>query len=103
MEAPARRPLHANVWVTGMISLFTDISSEMIVPVLPLFMTNVLGVAATSIGIIEGIAESTASILKVFSGWISDRAGKRKPMMVLGYGVANLVKPFFAWLAVFRL
>jgi MFS family permease len=79
-----------------MISLFTDISSEMIVPVLPLFMTNVLGVAATSIGIIEGIAESTASILKVFSGWISDRAGKRKPMMVLGYGVANLVKPFFA-------
>ena len=88
--------LDLNVWITGLISLFTDISSEMIVPVLPLFMVNVLGVAATSVGMIEGLAESTASILKVFSGYISDKIGKRKPLMVFGYGLANVIKPFFA-------
>lgn len=82
-------------WV-GCISFFTDLSSEMIVPVLPLFLTNVLHTGVGMIGIIEGIAESTASILKLFSGWLSDKTGKRKPLMLIGYGLSNLIKPLFA-------
>ena len=68
----------------------------MIVPILPLYLTSVLHVQVGTVGIIEGIAESTASILKFFSGWISDRFGKRKLLMVVGYGLSNLIKPFFA-------
>ncbi|MDP4163652.1 MAG: MFS transporter [Bacillota bacterium] len=82
-------------WV-GVVSLLTDLSSEMIVPILPLFLTGVLHTQIGTIGIIEGIAESTASILKLFSGWLSDRLGKRKPLMLAGYGFSNLIKPFFA-------
>lgn len=82
-----------NVFVAGIVSLLTDVSSEMIYPVLPLFLANVLGVGAVTIGLIEGIAESTASILKVGSGYLSDRAGKRKPLMMIGYGASNLIKP----------
>ncbi|WML48154.1 MFS transporter [Neobacillus sp. PS3-34] len=82
-------------WV-GVVSLLTDLSSEMIVPILPLFLTGVLHTQIMTIGIIEGIAESTASILKLFSGWLSDRMGKRKPLMLAGYGFSNLIKPLFA-------
>lgn len=82
-------------WV-GVVSLLTDLSSEMIVPILPLFLTGVLHTQIGTIGIIEGIAESTASILKLFSGWLSDRMGKRKPLMLAGYGFSNLIKPLFA-------
>lgn len=85
-----------NVFVAGIVSLLTDISSEMIYPVLPLFLANVLGVGAVTIGLIEGIAESTASLLKVFSGWFSDRSGRRKPLMLIGYGLSDLIKPFLA-------
>lgn len=88
--------MNAVVFVTGLVSLLTDLSSEMIVPVLPLFLTTVLHVQVTSIGLLEGIAESTASILKLFSGWFSDKLGKRKPLMVFGYGLSNLIKPLFA-------
>jgi len=84
------------IFVTGLVSLFTDLSSEMIVPVLPLFLTSVLHVQVGAVGVIEGVAESTASVLKLFSGWISDRIGKRKPLMLAGYGFSNLVKPLFA-------
>lgn len=85
-----------NVFVAGMVSLFMDISSEMIYPLIPLFLATVLGTTKTTIGIIEGIAESTASILKVFSGYFSDKLGKRKLLMGLGYGVSVLSRPITA-------
>lgn len=69
----------------------------MIVPILPLYLTTVLHVQAGSLGIIEGIAEFTASLLILFSGWITDRVGKQKLLMVIDYGLSNLTKPFFAW------
>lgn len=85
-----------NVKVAGIVSFFTDFSSEMIVPVLPLFLSVTLGAPAAAIGVIEGIAESTASVLRVFAGWLSDRAGRRKPLVVAGYGLSNLTKPLLA-------
>ena len=93
-HAPARIP--PTVWVLGFVSLLMDISSEMIHSLLPVFMTVVLGTSATTVGIIEGIAEATALITKVFSGVISDWAGKRKWLAVIGYGLGALTKPFFA-------
>jgi MFS family permease len=88
--------LNPVIFVTGLVSLFTDLSSEMMVPVLPLFLTSVLQVQVGEVGVMEGIAESTASVLKLFSGCISDRIGRRKPLMLAGYGFSNLVKPLFA-------
>src|SRR3990170_5025577 len=88
--------LNRNVFYTGVVSLFMDISSEMIYPLLPLFLTNVLGATKTAVGIIEGIAEATASILKVFSGWLSDKLGKRKLLMSAGYGISALSRPLMA-------
>ncbi len=85
-----------NVFVAGLVSLFMDVSSEMIYPLLPLFLTTVLGATRTTVGLIEGIAESTASILKVFSGWLSDRLGKRKLLMGIGYGVSVVSRPIMA-------
>lgn len=90
------RGLPRNVVVAGLASLFTDISSEMIVPVLPLFLTGPLAASAASVGLIEGVAEATASLLKVVSGWWSDRVAQRKPFMLLGYGLSNLIKPLLA-------
>lgn len=90
---PAARHLDRNVWVAGLVSLFTDISSEMIVPVLPLYLTGVLGAPAMVVGLIEGVAETTASLTKSVSGWLSDQVGRRKPLMVFGYGLSNLIKP----------
>ena len=72
-----------------------DISSEMVINILPLFLSNVLGVRTSVIGLIEGIAEATASLLRVFSGWISDRIGQRKWLAVAGYAISALAKPFF--------
>lgn len=72
-----------NVFFTGLVSFFMDVSSEMIYPLVPLFLANVLGVNKSMIGLIEGIAESTASILKVFSGWLSDRIGRRKNLSLI--------------------
>ncbi len=85
-----------NVLALGWVSLFQDISSEMIYPLLPLFLANTLGVDKAIIGLIEGVAESTASLLKVFSGWLSDRSGKRKTWAVAGYTLSALVKPVLA-------
>jgi MFS family permease len=73
---------------TGLVSFFMDVSSEMIYPLVPLFLANVLGVNKFLIGLVEGIAESTSSLLKVLSGWFSDRVGGRKHMMALGYGIS---------------
>jgi MFS family permease len=85
-----------NVFWMGMTSLFTDISSEMIYPILPIFLTSTLGISKAFIGVIEGIAESTASILKIFSGWFSDKFKKRKPPVVWGYTFSAISKPLLA-------
>jgi len=81
-----------NVLVLGVVSLLTDMSSEMIYPILPLFLTAI-GATGLFIGLIEGAAESTASLLKVVSGWYSDRYDRRKPFILGGYGLSALVKP----------
>lgn len=84
------------VWVLGGVSLLMDVSSEMIHSLLPLFMATTLGASVIIIGLIEGLAEATALILKVFSGAISDYVGKRKGLALLGYGLGALSKPLFA-------
>ena len=98
------RALPRNVWAVSLTSFFMDISSEMVINILPLFLSNVLGVGTGVIGLIEGTAEATASLLKVFSGWLSDRLQARKWLAVAGYGISALVKPFFyfanAWTTV---
>ena len=86
-----------NVWAVSLTSFFMDISSEMVINLLPLFLSGVLGVKTNVIGLIEGIAEATASLLKVFSGWLSDRLRTRKWLAVAGYGLSTLAKPFFYW------
>jgi len=85
-----------NVFVAGLVSFFMDVSSEMIYPLVPLFLANILGINKSIIGLIEGIAESTASLLKVFSGWFSDRIGNRKWLMAAGYGISTLSRPIIA-------
>ena len=92
---PSVKNLPRNIWAVGFTSMFMDISSEMVMNILPLFLSNVLGVQTSIIGLIDGIAEATASILKLFSGWLSDRLGGRKWLAVAGYGLSALVKPFF--------
>lgn len=94
-ERPTIRHLPRNVWAVGFTSLFMDISSEMVLNIIPLFLANVLGVQTSIIGLIEGIAEATASILKLFSGWLSDKMGGRKWLAVAGYGLSAVTKPFF--------
>jgi MFS family permease len=85
-----------NVLVLGVVSFLTDASSDMIYPLLPLFLSEVLGAGTLFIGLIEGVAESTASILKIYSGWLSDRLAKRKLLVALGYGLAALAKPLLS-------
>ncbi len=85
-----------NVVVLGIVSLFADMSTEMIYPLIPLFLVNVLGATFIDVGLIEGVAESTASMLKIVSGYLSDRFGKRKPLVYTGYGIAAAAKPLLA-------
>ena len=85
--------LNPNVFFLGLVSFLTDVSSEMIFTLLPLFLLNVLGVATTVIGLIEGVADATASLFRILSGWLSDRLGKRKGLTILGYGLSTAVKP----------
>jgi len=87
--------LPAGIWTLGFVSMFMDISSELVHSLLPLFMATVLGASMTTIGIIEGVAEATAAITKVFSGAISDYFGRRKLLAGLGYGLAAVTKPIF--------
>jgi len=89
------RKLHRNIWATSLTSFFMDTSSEMVINMVPLFLSNVLGIKTNIIGLIEGIAEATASLLKVFSGWLSDKLRQRKWLAVAGYGISALAKPFF--------
>jgi len=98
-DSPPRASLSAiprGVWGLGFVSLLMDTSSEMIHALLPVFLVSVLGASVAAVGLLEGLAEATASITKVFSGVLSDRLGKRKQLVVLGYGLAALTKPLFA-------
>lgn len=89
---PAAR-LGRNVLALAAVSFLTDVSSEMTYPLLPVFLTTVLRASATSIGVIEGAAESTAALLKLASGWLSDRVPRRKPLVLAGYGIASAIRP----------
>ena len=88
---PSRVP--RTVWILSLTSFLRDVASEMLVHLLPLFLANVLGVRLAVIGLIEGIAETTASLVKILSGWLSDRLGRRKGLTVAGYGLAALAMP----------
>ena len=88
--------LHKSVRAAGWVSLFTDFSSDMIYPLLPLFLKSVLGASTGVIGLIEGLAETTASLLKLSSGYLSDRFRRRKPLVLLGYTLSSLTRPLFA-------
>lgn len=94
MNASRLHRLPTNVWVLSAASFLTDVSSEMLTNLLPLFLYSVLGVGTATIGLIEGIAETTASLVKVYSGALSDRLGKRKSLAVAGYLLSTLAKPF---------
>lgn len=94
MPAPRLHRLPTNVWVLSAASFLTDVSSEMLNNLLPLFLYNVLGVGTAIIGLIDGIAETTASLVKIYSGVFSDRIGKRKPLTISGYLLSTLAKPF---------
>ena len=105
---PAWRAIPRGVWALGFVSLFMDVSSEMIHALLPVYLVTVLGTSVVTVGIIEGIAEATASIVKVFSGALSDWIGRRKLLAAVGYGLAAFTKPVFplapsvAWLIAAR-
>lgn len=90
-----RRALPAGIWAMGFGSLFMDMSSELIHSLLPVFMVTTLGATMVTVGLIEGVAEATAAIVKVFSGALSDHLRKRKLLMILGYGLAAFTKPIF--------
>lgn len=101
---PSTRPgpftgIHRNVVALGAASLLTDVSSEMLVPILPLFVTATLGASVTSLGVIEGIAECTASVARLGSGWLSDRIGRRKPFAAFGYALSGVAKTAMAFAA----
>lgn len=92
----AKLSMPSTVWALGIVSLFMDLSSEIIHSLLPLFLTSTLGVSVAMVGLIDGIAEATASIAKVFSGYISDRIDRRKPLILAGYALGAASKPLFA-------
>lgn len=95
LDAATLRAIPPGIWALGFVSMLMDISSEMIHALLPVYLVTVLGASATTVGFIEGIAEATAAITKVFSGAFSDWLGKRKLLAVLGYGLAAFSKPIF--------
>lgn len=90
-------PIGRNVIALGIVSFFNDVSSDMLLPFLPLFLADVLGTQTTLIGLIEGVAESAATLLKLFSGWFSDRLRRRKGLALVGYSLSNVAKPLLYW------
>src|ERR1043165_8493501 len=90
---PSRFGLSRPVWLLGWVSFFTDMASETVYPLLPLFLTQVLGAGAMSLGVIEGAAEAANSVLKVLSGWLADRSRSPKRLVLIGYGIASAVRP----------
>lgn len=95
-DAPSKPKLGRNILGLSAVSFFTDVSTEMIYPLLPVFLASVLGANASFIGAIEGAAETTASLLKLVSGWWSDKIGRRKLLVVIGYAIATVARPFTA-------
>ncbi|GBE35755.1 multidrug resistance protein MdtH [bacterium BMS3Bbin06] len=100
MKSNKKKGIPSAVIALGFVSLLTDLSSEMIYPLLPVFLTSVLGAGAFAIGLIEGVAEMTASVLKIISGYITDRTGKRKSMVLAGYTLSSLMRPLIGIAAV---
>jgi len=97
------RQIPPAIWALGFVSLLMDISSEIIHALLPIYLVTVLGASMLTVGFIEGIAEATASIVKVFSGAISDWLGRQKFLAVVGYGLAAITKPVFPLATLFEL
>jgi MFS family permease len=95
-QSPSFRRMPSGIWILGFVSLLMDVSSEMIHSLLPLFMVSTLGAGAIAVGLVEGLAESLALVVKIFSGTLSDYLGKRKALVVIGYGLGALTKPLFA-------
>ena len=95
LDLATLRSIPSGIWALGFVSLLMDISSEMIHSLLPIYLVTVMGASVLTVGIIEGIAEATAAIVKIFSGAISDKLGKRKMLAVIGYGLAAFTKPVF--------
>lgn len=93
----AKGKLHRNVVALGLVSFFTDFSSEMIYPLLPVFISTTLGAGPAVLGLIEGVAEATASLLKLFSGMVADRTKRKKPLVLAGYGLSALMRPLMAF------
>ncbi len=91
------KKLPKGIFILGFVSFFTDLSSEMIYPLLPVFLSAVLGAGALALGLIEGIAESTAAFFKVLSGYWTDRTNRRKPFIIAGYGISGLARPLIAF------
>lgn len=96
IEATGKLGLSRPVWLLGWVSFFTDTASEMVYPLLPLFLTRVLGAGAMSLGIIEGVAEAANSVLKILSGWLTDRWRTPKRLVLAGYGLSSAVRPLTA-------
>lgn len=94
---PPLPPLPRNVKVLSTVSFFTDVASEMVYPLLPIFLSTVLGVSAAGLGVIEGFAESASSLLRLPAGWWSDRVGRRKPLVLLGYVIASVARPLIGF------
>src|SRR4029453_239081 len=93
------KQLPRNVFAISLVSLLNDASSEIIYPLLPIFLSSTLGASARDIGVIEGAAESISSLLKLFAGYLSDRLGKRKTLVVAGYTLASIVRPLLAFVS----
>src|SRR5690606_6018690 len=91
-----RAVMRGNVLWLSLVSLLNDTASEMVYPLLPLFLTGTLGASAAALGVIEGAANTTSSLLKLASGWLSDRFDRRKPLVAVGYGLAAAARPFLA-------
>lgn len=96
-DRPLWLGLSRNVIVLGLVSLLTDLAAEMMVPLVPIFLTRELGGQPGVLGVISGVSESLSSLLKLWSGWLSDRIGKRKALIVLGYGIASLLRPLMGF------
>src|SRR5258707_7581651 len=95
-EPAENPPIPRPVWFLGWTSLFTDAATEMIYPLLPVYLSRVLGATAVSLGIIEGVAEAVNSVLKVISGYWSDRSSRRRPIVIAGYALSSISRPLIA-------
>src|SRR5262245_22726616 len=95
-DVPSTKSIPRPVWFLGVVSLFTDAATEIIYPLLPIYLSSVLGAGALSLGVIEGVAEGVNSVLRIVSGWWSDRRAKRRPIVILGYALSSLARPLIA-------